>query len=277
MPETDRTLSDRISPVVVQEMRRATRNRGVLILGALMLIGLVGITWWFGVREKIGSLGDLVGKEYFFWCYVVYTVPVFLVIPFYVSARLLLERQNGWLEMVSATTLSEGRIVLGKVFSGMLIALFFLGLAGPFFFSSFLLRGIDVVRVLIVLVINTVLLVGVIYWVLFWMVMKVGPVVKTLFGFIALVGVLLALALALSGIPLEGNGTSVGAYVFLGVFWVVGVLFAHTIATDQIRTIRWELQYAIRRDEWVDWEKGMGHEENPSEAVDNEEPEDSEG
>jgi|GEM_PF-1423338 len=251
---------DRAPAILVKELRQAVRSRVVisilfLLLGLLLIAATIGLT----TTNMSGSYlsgtyshrAGPSGQGYFTSLFTIFIIPVFLFIPIYVAANVVSERNNGMLELISATTLSEHQIILGKVGSGLVLGLFYLSLAVPFMLLSIFMRGVDLFGVLACILMAFFMLVSAIYWVLFWSVMRVPSFIKWFFYVLAFGGLLIIIGVA-SAMSYGLLETGVGVFtkglpwlLFFFTFWVIGILFGHAISIDQIRTIRWESQYIL--------------------------------
>lgn len=249
---------DRAPAILVKELRQAVRSRVVIsilffLLGLLLIVAAFGLSTVNSVQGYSGrglSYHSATGQRYFSSLFTLFIIPVFLFIPIYVAGNVVSERNNGMLELISATTLSEHQIILGKVSSGLVLGLFYLSIAVPFLLLSIFMRGVDLFGVLACILMTFFMLVSAIYWVLFWAVMRVPSYIKWFFYVLALGGLLMIIGLAtflcLSLLDLGiGVFTSLPWVLFFLTFWVIGVLFGHAISIDQIRTIRWESQYVL--------------------------------
>lgn len=248
-----------VPPILVKELRQAMRNRLVIWILMLLLGAFVFGSGFLMSMAKMGTLSTTIkagtmapaGPAYFQILFTGFVVPIFLFVPLYVSGNLISEKSNGTLELIATTTLSEHQIVFGKVASGLGLGLFYLALVVPFFLLAFFMRGIDLVAILATVLMSALMLCGAIYWAMFWTVMRVNKAVKMFFYLIALGGLFLIIGLASAmsvGIMETGAGIFLEGLpwvIFFMTFWVIGVLFAHAISIDQIRTIRWEYQYIL--------------------------------
>jgi len=255
---------DRAPAILVKELRQAVRSRVVvsilfLLLGLLLIVAVTKLASFemmtnaagtYGYRSSYSPWGSASGQRFFQQMFMLFIIPVFLFIPIYVSAKVVGERRQGMLELIAATTLSEHQIIFGKVASGLVLGLFYFSIAVPFMLLSIFFRGVDLFGVFSCIVMSTLLLISAIYWVLFWSVMRVPDFIKWFFYIIAFGGLLMIIGLA-TGLSYALLEIGVGVFshlpwvIFFFVFWIIGVLFGHAIAIDQIRTIRWEAQYML--------------------------------
>lgn len=141
-----------LNPVVVKELRQAVRNwsvTGMLLLFLVVLFFasiafLVGQSFQVVLNQRIGAeifqafLGILAGASLAF-------------IPLYVGIRMAAERHGANLDLVYITTLTPGRIIRGKLFCGIYIALLFFSACMPFMAFTNLLRGVDLPTIFFIL------------------------------------------------------------------------------------------------------------------------------
>ncbi|HKE87649.1 MAG TPA: hypothetical protein VKB50_28035 [Vicinamibacterales bacterium] len=139
--------SDWLNPIVVKEVRQFTGGREFhSSFGVSLMLGLC--VAFFGAAEAISATGTpgrwtfgaLIGCLAFFGL---------VVVPLGAFNALRTERLEQTLELITLTTLSTRRVVIGKLLAqGVKLATLFAGLA-PFIAMSFLLGGIDFVTILV--------------------------------------------------------------------------------------------------------------------------------
>jgi hypothetical protein len=139
--------SDRLSPIVVKEVRQLARGREFHYSFHLaLLVGLV--VAFFGAADALKGEGTS-GR----WTFAALTVALgllgFVVVPLGAFHALRNERLEQTLELITLTALSPRRVVIGKLLAqGVKLATLFAGLA-PFIAMSFLLGGIDFATILV--------------------------------------------------------------------------------------------------------------------------------
>jgi hypothetical protein len=133
--------SDRLSPIVVKEVRQAVRGREFhFSFGISLLVGLA--VAFFGTADALTGNGTSGG-----WTFAVLmgclTLLGMAVVPLVAFSALRNERLEQTLELMTLTALSPRRVVIGKLLAqGVKLATLFAALA-PFIAMSFLLGGID--------------------------------------------------------------------------------------------------------------------------------------
>ena len=141
--------SDRVSPIVVKEVRQAVRGREFhYSFGISLLVGLM--VAFFGAADALTGSGTSGG-----WTFAALmgclTLLGLAVVPLGAFSALRNERLEQTLELITLTALSPRRVVMGKLLAqGVKLATLFAALA-PFMAMSFLLGGIDFGTILIAL------------------------------------------------------------------------------------------------------------------------------
>ena len=138
--------SDRLSPIVVKEVRQIVRGQEFsYAFGASLLAGLA--VAFFGAADALGGSGTS-GNGTFIALMVCLTFLGMVVVPFGAFSALRNERMEQTLELITLTALSPRRVVIGKLLAqGVKLATLFAAMA-PFVAMSFLLGGIDFVTIL---------------------------------------------------------------------------------------------------------------------------------
>jgi hypothetical protein len=143
-------LSDRISPLVVKEVRQFVRGRDFLAsfvigLALAVLISFVG---------SIAAMGGnpTAGRSTFTTLTLCLSLLGLAVVPIGAFTTLRTERLEQTLDLISLTTISPRRIVIGKLLAQVLKLTTFFAAMAPFVATSFLLGGVDLVTILATLV-----------------------------------------------------------------------------------------------------------------------------
>lgn len=144
-------LSDRLNPILVKEARQALKSRQFVVTFSLLLIfawgwSLLGISMLMpGVYYSSGGRYMLTGY------YIVLAIPLLIVIPFASFRSLANEREDGTFELLSITDLSARQIITGKLGSAALQMLVYYSALSPCIAFTYLLRGLDIVSIVLVL------------------------------------------------------------------------------------------------------------------------------
>jgi hypothetical protein len=143
--------SDRLSPIVVKEVRQIVRGQEFSYsFGASLLAGLA--VAFFGAADALGGRGTS-GNGTFIALMTCLTFLGMVVVPFGAFNALRNERMEQTLELITLTALSPRRVVIGKLLAqGVKLATLFAAMA-PFIAMSFLLGGIDFVTILLSLLV----------------------------------------------------------------------------------------------------------------------------
>ena len=143
--------SERLNPILVKEARQALKSRQFLITFTLLLTfgwawSILGVALLSpGVYFAPGGRFMLIGY------YLVLAAPVLIIVPFSAFRSLASEREDGTFELLSITSLSSRQIVTGKLGSAILQMLVYYSALAPCIAFTYLLRGVDIVTILLVL------------------------------------------------------------------------------------------------------------------------------
>ncbi len=143
--------SDRLSPIVVKEVRQLARGREFHFSFSISLMVGLAVAF-FGAADALTGKGTSGG-----WTFAALmgclTILGLAVVPIGAFSALRNERLEQTLELITLTALSPRRVVIGKLLAqGVKLATFFAGLA-PFIAMSFLLGGIDFGTILVSLLV----------------------------------------------------------------------------------------------------------------------------
>jgi hypothetical protein len=143
--------SDRLSPIVVKEVRQLTRGREFhYSFNAALLVGLA--VAFFGAADALTGNGTS-GRWTFGALMGASALLGLVVVPLGAFNALRNERLEQTFELITLTALSPRRVVIGKLLAqGVKLATLFAGLA-PFMAMSFLLGGIDFATILVSMVV----------------------------------------------------------------------------------------------------------------------------
>jgi hypothetical protein len=143
-------LSDRISPLVVKEVRQFVRGRDFLTSFVIGLATAVLISFVGSIEAMGGS--TTAGRSTFTTLTLCLSLLGLAVVPIGAFTTLRTERLEQTLDLISLTTISPRRIVIGKLLAQVLKLTTFFAAMAPFVATSFLLGGIDLVTILATLV-----------------------------------------------------------------------------------------------------------------------------
>jgi hypothetical protein len=144
-------VSDRLSPIVVKEVRQAVRGREFHYSFTVSLVIGLAVAF-FGAADALSGNGTS-GRWTFAALIGSLTLFGLAVVPIGAFSALRNERLDQTFELITLTALSSRRVVIGKLLAqGVKLATLFAGLA-PFIAMSFLLGGIDFGTILVSLLV----------------------------------------------------------------------------------------------------------------------------
>lgn len=143
---------EKLNPILVKEARQALKSKQFLITFILLLI-----CGWGWSLLSVAILGRSVyyapsGPFLLIGYTIVLTVPLLLIVPFAAYRSLASEREDGTFDLLSITTLSSRQIVSGKLGSAVLQMIVYYSALSPCIAFTYLLRGIDIVTIMLFLV-----------------------------------------------------------------------------------------------------------------------------
>lgn len=150
------SASERLNPILVKEARQALKSRQFVITFSLLLCFAWGWTL-LGVAllaMEMGLAGVFYapsGRFMLIGYYIVLAIPLLVVVPFSAFRSLAGEREDGTFELLSITSLSSRQIVAGKLGSAVLQMMVYYSALSPCIAFTYLLRGVDIVTILLVL------------------------------------------------------------------------------------------------------------------------------
>jgi hypothetical protein len=139
-------VSDRVSPIVVKEIRQFVRSREFLASFATSLIIALLIAFFGSTQAVTGS--RTAGATTFTTLTTCLALLGLAVVPLGAFTTLRTERLEQTLDLISLTTMSPRRIVVGKLGAQGVKLMTFFAIMTPFVATSFLLGGIDFVTIL---------------------------------------------------------------------------------------------------------------------------------
>ena len=186
-------LDDKISPIVVKELRQAVRGRfasGVLLL--FFSIQLVAITISVVVQELLSDKVDLeqrpVGDSTFATMATILLSLCLISIPIYTGIRLASERSDSNTDLLFISTLRPRSIILGKLFSAATLTAFVYSACTPFLVFTYFLRGIDMRTILLTLASGFISVIYCTIMAIFLATLPLSRPFKAILGFAVLLG-----------------------------------------------------------------------------------------
>jgi hypothetical protein len=146
---------DWLNPIAVKELRQAVRGRFVAVavilslFGQLLAVGILAIATSSLMSPTSGN--QTPGQTTFFALYVVlFTICIFLI-PAYSGFRMAAERSDANIDLLFITTIQPRTIVIGKLIGIVALVVLLFSASLPFLVFSYVLRGIDLVTILVLL------------------------------------------------------------------------------------------------------------------------------
>jgi hypothetical protein len=139
--------SDRLSPIVVKEVRQIVRGRefNYSVMGSLV-VGL--IVAFFGAATASAGTGGT-GQSVFTALTACLALIGIVIVPIGAFSALRNERLEQTMDLITVTSLSARKVIIGKLLAqAVKLATLFAGMA-PFVATSFLLGGIDFVSIVL--------------------------------------------------------------------------------------------------------------------------------
>lgn len=145
-------IGDRLNPILVKETRQALKSRQ--FTGTFMLLLVASLLVSFGGVALVGPNIDYraAGTTFFVAYFAVLAFAIFMVVPFGAYRSLAAEQEERTYELLSITTLKPSQIVVGKLFSAMIQMFIYYSAIAPFMAFTYLLKGIDILVILLLLV-----------------------------------------------------------------------------------------------------------------------------
>jgi ABC-type transport system involved in multi-copper enzyme maturation permease subunit len=142
---------DYLNPILVKETRQALKSRQFVFTFALLLLltwfATIGLVAYVGPGISYSAAGIFLLTWY---CWLL-AFPLAVIVPFGSFRSLAAEREENTYDLLRVSTLTPRQIVNGKLASAIVQIGVYCSAVAPCFAFSYLLRGIDVVTILIVL------------------------------------------------------------------------------------------------------------------------------
>jgi len=139
--------SDRLSPIVVKEVRQIVRGREFNY--SFMVSLVVGLLVAFFGAANASTGNGTTGQAVFAALTACLALLGIGIVPFGASSALRNERLEQTMDLITVTSLSARKVIIGKLLAqAVKLATLFAGMA-PFIATSFLLGGIDFVSIVV--------------------------------------------------------------------------------------------------------------------------------
>lgn len=152
-------FDDRWNPILVKEVRQSLRGKFFRVGFALMLLALTiaSIVMIIAMGAQL-STGE--GRDYVLGVFVCLAVAVLGLVPYATFSAMGAEWEENTFDLLIISNLRPRQIVMGKLLSAGTQTLLYYSAFTPFMVFAFLLRGVDLLVVLLMLVGAFVLSVG---------------------------------------------------------------------------------------------------------------------
>ena len=141
--------SDYLNPILVKETRQALKSRQ-FVLWFLLLLAACWIVTIGGVALIGPSIYYAASGGVFYYAYfVVLAFPLAVVVPFSTYRSLAAEQEENTRDLLMASALSPRQIINGKLGSAVLQMLVYFSALSPCLAFTYLLRGVDLVTVVL--------------------------------------------------------------------------------------------------------------------------------
>ena len=177
------------NPVLVKELRQAVQGRfvmGILLLFLLVSVSAMGV---YAMQYEEGYTSYTDGKDMFMFFWGALVIAGCALIPINASARFSKELEANRTELLFSTNLSPGAIVRGKLLSAIVLAVLIYTACLPFMTLTYLLRGIDVVSILMMLIYGLLCVVFAVQFTLFIGSFPLSKAFKAILGLILLAAI----------------------------------------------------------------------------------------
>lgn len=147
-------MDDRISPVIVKELRQAVRGRFIVAV-VLVFLAVQLLTMGIALLANAVTAASLeqsaAGRPVFLTIFGILMGTCLVCIPAYTGIRLAAERSDVNVDLLFITTLQPLAIILGKLGSAVILTLLIYSACVPFLAFTYFLRGIDFPSIFILL------------------------------------------------------------------------------------------------------------------------------
>ncbi|MGE0126586.1 MAG: hypothetical protein AB7U82_00665 [Blastocatellales bacterium] len=181
------SLSDRINPIVIKELRQAVQSRFVIAaLMTLLSIQIVAIGIYL-----LASGGSLLsfdaGRQVFLMLFAILQVVGMLFVPLYTAVRMAAERSDTNVDLLFITTIKPRSVIAGKMLAAVMLTVLIYSACMPFMAFTYFLRGIDLPSIFLSLAFGFAVVIACAQAAVFVALIPVNRAFKVIFGLIALI------------------------------------------------------------------------------------------
>ena len=144
-------MAEYANPILVKETRQALKSRQFLLTFLVILLAC-----WIASFAVVAIAGLDVfyvasgGSMLFVYCTIL-AFPLMIVVPYSAYRSLASEQEDNTYDLLSITSLNSRQIVTGKLGSAVVQMLVYLSAVSPCIAFTFLLRGVDILTVVLLL------------------------------------------------------------------------------------------------------------------------------
>ncbi|MDR2441489.1 MAG: ABC transporter permease [Planctomycetaceae bacterium] len=135
-------FSVNINPILLRELRQQVRNRFIIVLINLYVVGLVLVCLMSVLFQQTSSQIHDSGGYLFGSLSIIMGMVGFVMVVTHTAQTTTSERINGDLMFTSA--LKPSTIVFGKALAGAILTVLLMSITAPFVMVAYLLRGLDI-------------------------------------------------------------------------------------------------------------------------------------
>jgi hypothetical protein len=239
-------VDDRLNPIVVKELRQAVQGRFVtVVLMIFLVLQLVFLGLYLLLGEVGGAAADLEadhGRTAFSVLQAILLGTCMIFLPAYAGIRLGAERSDTNVDLLFITTLRPRAIIAGKFWASLILGILIFSACAPFMTFTYLLRGVDLMSILLVLGIDFLVVIATVQLAIFLGAVPGNRIIKSLLGVVGLGVLVFVFAMTLSTsmfLLLEGASFSlmdspefwaVFCTILAGGVTVFGLLFTWSVA-----------------------------------------------
>jgi len=147
----ERTLDDRLNPILVKEVRQSLRGRYFRWLFGLTLLVTTFLALMVVTIAASQSSEVRIGQEFFLTIYACMGGAVLVLVPFSAFLSTSAEWDENTYDLLVLSNLRPRHIVWGKLCSALIQALLYYSTFTPFLVAAFLLNGLDLLVALVIL------------------------------------------------------------------------------------------------------------------------------
>jgi hypothetical protein len=240
------TLRWDVNPVTLKELRQMVRSRMVAVgLVVYLVAQLAGVGFVLLSSADDGTgvslYGQALGESVYHMVFFLLSFLLLFCLPLFVGTRMGLERGKEHVDLQFVTSLRPSQFVDGKIASSFVLALVFASAALPFMVLCYLLRGVDLFKILWSFVGVLLVTLGSLYATLFFGALGASRVARlfmllgVIFSLLFVMGTVNVSSAAVAGSVASSGGSwkaVAGVLCLLALFaWCCALMRVVTVAT----------------------------------------------